>query len=99
MRRSKADRLSERLDALRGRPCKPKELQKLARAFGRKQKKRGKEPTWVSERFPDLKPLSIPSHPGDLPRGTSNSVLNHLETYDLAAYREVFGENEEESDE
>ncbi len=81
-------RLQKRLQGLRGSPRKPRELEALAKAFGRTRAKRGKEPTWVSTVFPLLRPLSIPHHSGDLKRGTTESILDHLERFDLAAWEE-----------
>ena len=42
--------------------------------------KRGKEPMYESEPFPQLRALSIPNHKGkDMAPGTRNSILNQLE--------------------
>lgn len=59
-------------------------------AFGRKRVNRGKEPTWESEPFQRLPPLTIPHHPGDVKRMTTESVLDYLERFDLAAWEEQF---------
>jgi hypothetical protein len=55
------------------------ELERLAEALGRVRSKRGSEPTWVSELFPDLRPISIPHHSKPLARYTAMSILDSLE--------------------
>ena len=57
---------------------KGRELRKIAGAVGRKLGQRGKEPTWVSERFPD-RPLSIPGQSKDINRFTALDILDQLE--------------------
>ncbi len=79
-------RLAQRLNALRGSPRKPRELEALARAFGRKRAKRGKEPTWINAAFPQLPPLSIPHHSHDVKWRTTEEILSQLERGDLAAW-------------
>ena len=49
----------------------------MAEAVGRRRGKRGKEPTWVSELFPD-RPLSIPAQ-REQNRHTARSILDELE--------------------
>lgn len=96
--RRKLRRLQKRIGVLRGSPRKAKELETLAKAFGRKRAKRGKEPTWVSQTFPHLRPLSIPRHPGDLKRWTTESILDHLERFDVAAWQENLRAEEDDND-
>ena len=68
------------IKALESSQPKAEKLQALARKLGRKEVKRGKEPTFVSMDFPDLRPLSIPKHKGrDMPTGTKNSILAQLD--------------------
>jgi hypothetical protein len=51
--------------------------------------KRGKEPTYDSQAFQHLRPLSIPDHKGrDMPSRTRDSILNQLED-DLEAWNEA----------
>jgi hypothetical protein len=90
MDRKKLRRLKRRLDSLRGSPRKPRQLEALAKAFGRKQVKRGKHPTWESEPFQQLPSLTIPHHgrSGDVSRITTESILDYLERFDLAAWEE-----------
>jgi hypothetical protein len=55
---------------------------------------RGKEPTFESEAFPNLRPLAIPNHKGrDMPRGTKNSILTQLED-DIDAWDETVASQE-----
>lgn len=79
-------RLERRLKALRGTPRKPRELEALAKSFGRKRVKRGKEPTWISIPFPQLRPVSIPHHSRDVKRGVTEEILSQLERNDCAAW-------------
>ena len=76
----KLDRIRRRLDSLRlKRGIKPIKLEAVARALGRVRHKRGKEPTWVNENMPELRPLTIPHHSTDLNRFTAASILDQLE--------------------
>jgi hypothetical protein len=82
-------RLRSRIEALRGRGgIKAAELESLAQKLGRRRAKRGREPTWVSDAFPDLSPVSIPNHPGDLNRYTAKGILDGLEA-DLDRHEEL----------
>ena len=79
MSRKRIDKLRREIEGLRRKGgIKGRELQKIARATGRKLGQRGKEPTWVSDRFPS-RPLSIPGHPGDLNKNTAKDILEQLE--------------------
>ena len=49
---------------------------------------RGKEPTWISTVLAHARPLSIPSHPGDLNRFTAKAILDQLES-DIDALEEI----------
>jgi hypothetical protein len=81
MNRRKVERLRSEIDRLRGRGgIKSVELERLAAKLGRRLSKRGKEPTWVNDRLPTLRPVSIPNHPGDLNRHTAGSILDQLES-------------------
>lgn len=62
----------------RKKSLRSSELRRFAMKLGRRKRKGGSEPTYVTDasgRFP----LSIPGHPGTLPIGTACSILNHLE--------------------
>ena len=80
MTRNKFRKLHRLLAQLRQSPQKADALQKLARQLGRRPVKRGKEPTWESDKSSELRALTIPAHGGkDLSIGTKNSILNQLE--------------------
>jgi hypothetical protein len=82
----KIQRLRSQIGRLRGRGgIKSAEIESLATRLGRKRAKTGKEPTWVSKVFPELRPVSIPSHPRDLNRFTAGGILDQLEA-DLDRY-------------
>jgi hypothetical protein len=88
MDRKRLDNLRRERAALRRSPQKATALQSFAERLGRKRVGRGKEPTYVSDAFPNLRPLSIPGHKGrDLAIGTKNSILNQLDD-DLTAWEE-----------
>ena len=88
MNQNKIARLRRELERLRSTSVNALVIQRLAKKLGRKRVKRGKEPTWESEAFPNLRPLAIPDHGGkDLSPGVKNSVLNQLED-DLLAWDE-----------
>jgi hypothetical protein len=94
MNRRKLEAIREEVGALRRSQPKAREFESLAVQLGRKKVNRGKEPTFESEAFPHLRPLSIPNHKGrDIPRGTKNSILNQLED-DLDAWDEALASQE-----
>ena len=80
MTRAWLARLRSRVEQLRGRGgIRAVELERLARAVGRRQHPRGKEPTWISTVLPHARPLSIPRHAGDLNRFTARAILDQLD--------------------
>ncbi len=81
MNRRKLRQLRKRLQALRARArnIESRELEKLARALGRKRAERGKEPTFISTLLPQSRPLSIPHHSATLKIGTARNILDQLE--------------------
>jgi len=83
---------------LRQASAKAIAFQRLANSLGRNpDKSRGKEPTWVSRDFPELRPLSIPDHGGrDIPYGTKQSILNQLED-DVYSWEELLLQQESEN--
>lgn len=86
MTRKGLGRLRREMERCRQAQIKSVELKKIAKGLGRVVANRGKEPTFISTPFPQLRPLSIPSHGGrDLPFGTKRSILNQLED-DLAEW-------------
>ncbi len=76
----KVRKLKNWLKALRqAGGIKSLEMEKFAKALGRKKSKVGKEPTWINEKFPNLPPVSIPHHSVDLNRFTAGGILDQLE--------------------
>jgi hypothetical protein len=87
-------KLVRELEDLRRTSPKALAIERLAKKLGRVKVNRGKEPTWVSEAFPALRPLSIPRHGGkDLSPGVKNTVLAQLEG-DLFAWEAQIEANE-----
>ncbi len=72
---------------------KSDELESLAMELGRIKSNRGKEPTWVSSQFTNLRPLSIPNHSHDLNKFTARSILDQLEL-DVEKWKEYLGSSE-----
>jgi hypothetical protein len=70
---------------------KARDLKHLAEKIGFKEVTRGKEPTWEHER-PDLYPITIPGHRGDLARPTAISIIDRL----LEDLDTIQGDDEEE---
>ena len=97
MDRKKLLKLSRKLDGFRKRGgIKAKKLEGLAKAVGRKEHKRGKEPTWVSAVLPNRVPISIPSHGSkDLNRFTARKILDELEE-DIDQLEKQLGQEEGE---
>jgi hypothetical protein len=95
MNRGRLDRIKRLLGQARRSQQKARDLETLARMVGRRQDRRGKEPTWVHDELP-VHPLSIPHHGGrDLRPGTRNSILNVLED-DVIAWEERLGPEDDE---
>jgi hypothetical protein len=98
MNRKKLEKIRSEVSGLRRSQPKAKDLEAIAKALGRKEVKRGKEPTFASEAFPSLRPLSIPSHKGrDLSTGVKHSILSQLEE-DIATWDEFISQQEREHD-
>ena len=90
MNRRRLSKIRQQIEACHKRGgIKSAELESLAKDLGRVKSKRGKEPTWVNEQFPELYPLSIPHHGShDLNRFTAGSILDQLEN-DLERWEEA----------
>lgn len=93
MNREKLDKIRKRVEELRNKGgIGYSELESLARSLDRVPSKRGKHQTWISQIFPDLRPLSIPRHGSkDLNKYTANSILNQLEL-DIDKFTELIEE-------
>jgi hypothetical protein len=95
MNRRRLERITRLLEQARRSQQRARDLERLARMLGRRQDRRGKEPTWVHDELP-VYPLSIPHHGGrDLATGTRNSILNVLEA-DVLAWEERLGPDDDE---
>jgi predicted RNA binding protein YcfA (HicA-like mRNA interferase family) len=81
MNRKKLQKIKGRVDSLRRSlgTIRSQDLVRLMKKLGRRRAKRGKEPTYVSDEFPDARPITVPSHPGTLKPGTANSILDDIE--------------------
>jgi hypothetical protein len=96
MNRKTLDRLHRRLKELRAAPANitRKKLVGLSKSLGMRPDKRGKEPTYVSDDFPQLTPLSIPSH-REINKFTAKDILDGLEIY-IFAWKERLRQNQTE---
>jgi len=92
MNPKKLAKLKRELEGLRRRGgIKSRDLERLASRMGRERRSQQTgDPQWVNEEL-DWRPLGIPSHPGDMPRGTAGSVMNQLEE-DLFRLEELYGD-------
>ena len=99
MNKKKLNRIQRHMRALRSKSAslRKNDLVGVAKALGRSRFNRGKEPTYVSTPFPDLRPVSIPSHPGTLKRFTALGILDQLED-DVLRWEETL-ESDNDSDE
>lgn len=94
MQAAKLKRLRRRIDNLRRRGgIKPRALEAIAKALGRKLGPSGKHPMWVIDRA-GSRPISIPHHTIDLSRFTARLILDQLE----ADIDEIEGYHDEEND-
>jgi len=99
MNLKKLSRLKRRFRDLWSAPANIKrvKLKNLAEALGLRPEKRGKEPTYVSDDFPYLTPLSIPSH-REINKFTAKDILGQLEVY-FSAWEERLSQNQTKQDE
>ncbi len=96
MNKRKLRRLRKELRALRAKigNLRSRDLASFARKVGRRRSHtRTNEPTYVSDAFRDARPISIPSHPGNLKRGTADNILDDLEG-DLSRWEEYINAQE-----
>jgi hypothetical protein len=76
----KLDKIQRTIESYRARGgIKSSELEDLAKELGRVRSKRGSEPTFISQPFPDLSPLSIPHHGKDLNKFTAKAIIDQLQ--------------------
>jgi len=97
MNRKKLKKLKRKIQSLRAGSANihTVDLVSLAKKLGRRLHDRGKHLTYVSDPFPNLRPLPIPSHPGALNPYTAENVLSQLEE-DWLRWREVLGKSEDD---
>lgn len=92
-------KIERKLASLRARSAglRRRDLERIAKSLGRRKFDRGKEPTYISEAFPnELRPLTIPGHV-TIKRGTALSILNQLEE-DVFKWKEWLEVNEPHQD-
>jgi hypothetical protein len=103
MTRQKLDKIKLELAGLRRWRHKALAFQRVAKRLGRKEnRKRGKEPMWESDAFPDLFPLAIPDHGGgrDISPGVQRTLLDLMDE-DVLRWEEALNnqQNDEVEDE
>jgi hypothetical protein len=78
--KKKLSKIEKQLREIRKSPrgIRSDDLVRIAGQLGRTRSKRGSEPTYVRESDPRLRPLSIPSHPGDLKVKTCVTIVDML---------------------
>ena len=81
MDKNKLRKLKKELELLRSRKTniRPREMINFAKKLGRVKSNRGKEPNYINQIFPLLRPISIPNHPGSLYKFTAGNILDSLE--------------------
>jgi hypothetical protein len=81
MNQNKIDKLKMELEFLRQRKrnLTNREIVSFANKCGRQRIDRGNEPTYINIYLPYQKPLSIPSHPGNMRAKTVANILDILE--------------------
>lgn len=80
MNRTRLCQIREDLQTFRRRgDINSDELESIARALDREKHCGAGEPAWVSRRFPELRPLSIPHGSGVLRQGAAGSIVDDLE--------------------
>ncbi|WP_180730361.1 hypothetical protein [Paraburkholderia sp. PGU19] len=100
MRDTKLEKLRQQLREMRKHATgrRAPELEALARQVGRVKDNRGKEPTWVREKDPELSPpLSIPHHSQDMKAGTVRSIIDQL-LDDLDTWESYLQDDENDED-
>lgn len=86
----KLKKIEIEMERMRSGTASARDLEAVAIKLGRLKSNRGKEPTWISKHFSNLRPVSIPHHGNkDLKHGTKNSILNDLEEDLFSWYEEI----------
>jgi hypothetical protein len=91
MNERKLKKVRREIESLRNASAniRPNKLVRVAESLGRRSSVRGKEPTYVSEPFSDLRPISIPGHSKALKRFTAENILDQLDE-DCVRWEEEF---------
>jgi hypothetical protein len=100
MTKDKIEKLRQKLERLRAGKynMKRSDLTKFATSIWRKEDtKRGKEPTFISIAFPELRPISIPRHRYIKPF-TAESIIDSFEL-DLNTWEEHLESQEKKQNE
>jgi hypothetical protein len=94
MNSKRLNRLKRRLEDLLSATANVKriKLENLAKSLGLRREKRGKEPTYVSDDFPYLSALSIPSH-REINKFTAKDIAGQLGVY-VSAWEEKLRKNQ-----
>jgi hypothetical protein len=97
--KEKIKRLRRRITELRNAKhnIRPSDLVSLAESLGRKLKKGGKHPTYISYLLTDRNPISIPGHP-TIKSPTAMSIVDDLES-DIDRLSELLDEQERKANE
>jgi hypothetical protein len=91
-------RLSRELDRMRGSVQTARSLEAMAKKLGRTPARRGKEPSWVSVQFPELRPVSIPHHGSrDLSPGVQRNILESFYE-DIGAWEDWLARTADDTD-
>jgi hypothetical protein len=97
MNRNKLNKIRREIRSLRQRAgnVHDRELVSVAKQLGRRLSDSGKHPTYESVAFPDLRPISIPSHARAMNPFVVESILDDLEI-DCLRLEERLTDNSEE---
>ena len=95
MDRKRLDKVWRLLEAARrGAPTAP-DLEAIAKMLGRYERPGSNHPVWVTDHFPQHRPLPIERHGGNppIPPHAKKVIVNGLEA-DAAAWEEILDESE-----
>jgi hypothetical protein len=99
LNRKKLETLRRELQDIVDHPAgtRSRDFKRYARKLGRRKVNRGKHLTYEHAReiVPGIgvRALTIPDHPGDLPKGTAGGIAIFLLNNDVAQYEQLFDES------
>ena len=95
MNRKRLNKAWELLGAARRGAPTADDLEAISKMLGRRERAGGNHPVWVTDHFPQHRPLPIERHGGNppIPRQARKVILNGLEA-DAAAWEELFDESD-----